>query len=60
MATWRHPELEALLGGPLDQSGLTQEAIERLVDEEVRESEVLDFKSALEPPTKGSRPGVAA
>ncbi len=57
MAIWRHPELESLLGGPLDAEGITQQAIERLVDEGVRESEVLDFKAALEPPTKGSRPG---
>lgn len=57
MAIWRHPELEALLGGSLDTEGLTQEAIERLVAEGARESEVLDFKGALVPPTKGTRPG---
>jgi hypothetical protein len=56
MAIWRQPELEALLGGPLDAEGLTQEAIERLVDEGARESEVLDFKGALESPPKGPRP----
>lgn len=57
MPIWRQPELEALLGGPLDTEGLNQEAIERLVHEAVHESEVLDFKAALEPPTKGPRSG---
>lgn len=55
MAIWRHPELEALLGGPLDAEGLTQETIERLVAEGAHESEVLDFKGSLGPPTKGPR-----
>ena len=55
MAIWRQPDLETLLGGPLDAEGLTQETIERLVDEAARESEVLDFKGALDPPTKGPR-----
>lgn len=56
MAIWRQPELEALLGGPLDAQGLTQGSIDRLVDEGAHESEVLDSKGALDPPTKGSRP----
>ncbi len=56
MAIWRQPDLEALLGGPLDAEGLTQKTIERLVDEGAHESEVLDFKGALDLPTKGPRP----
>lgn len=55
MAFWRHPELESLFDGPLDAEGITQQAIERLVNENVRESEILDFKAALAPPTKGNR-----
>lgn len=56
MASWRQPELEAVLGGPLDADGLTQVSIERLVTESVSESEVLDFKKALWASAKGSGP----
>lgn len=45
MAIWRSPALEAVLGGPLDETGLTDAAIQRLVAEQARESEVLELKA---------------
>jgi hypothetical protein len=44
---WRSPELEAIFGGTLDAAGLTEAAVQRVVGEGTRESEVLDFKRAL-------------
>lgn len=44
MAIWRESALETLLGGPLDASGLTEEAIKGLVAQQAREGELLDFK----------------
>jgi len=44
VAIWRSTELEMLLGGPLDETGLTAASVQRLVDAAARESEVLELK----------------
>lgn len=44
MAIWRCHDLEQLLGGPLDASGLTEAALRRLVEQQVLENEQLDYK----------------
>jgi len=44
MPPWRSRELETLFGGPLDASGLTEPAFQRLVDEKAVETDQLDFK----------------
>ena len=54
MAIWRSPALEALLGGPLDETGLTDAAVQALVAAQVRETEVLEFKAQ---PYPGAPPG---
>jgi hypothetical protein len=54
MAIWRNPALEALLGGLLDETGLTDASIQALVAEQVRETEVLEFKAQ---PYPGAPPG---
>lgn len=41
---WRSPELEVVIGGPLDTTGLTEVALQGLVSGRVREGELLDFK----------------
>ncbi|KRA30967.1 MULTISPECIES: AlbA family DNA-binding domain-containing protein [unclassified Nocardioides] len=47
MPIWRSPDLEALLEASLDEDGLTEAAINRVVTSAVHEGEQLDFK--LEP-----------
>lgn len=47
--SWRNPELEALFGGPLDENGITEAAILRLIAARARESEFIDFKMTLAP-----------
>ncbi|MDQ3569831.1 MAG: ATP-binding protein [Actinomycetota bacterium] len=47
MAIWRSPELEAIFDGPLDTTGITEAAVQRVVGDQTPESEVLDFKQAL-------------
>ena len=44
MAVWRSPELEAVIGGPLDAAGLTEVALQGLVSGQAHEGELLDFK----------------
>lgn len=56
MPVWRNPELEALLGGPLDATGLTGAAVESLVAQQARESEVLEFKSQPYPAAPAGAP----
>lgn len=51
---WRDRALEELIQGPLDPSGLTEEAFERLVAQGVRESEQIDFKLKPHLPEKGT------
>jgi predicted HTH transcriptional regulator len=48
--------LEALLAGPLDETGLTDAAVRALVAQQVRESEVLEFKAQ---PYPGAPPGAS-
>ncbi len=62
MVLWRSPELEAVLGGPLDPSGLTEAALQRLVDAQAREGEQLEFKSEPYPkePTGAQPPWSSA
>ena len=55
MAIWRSPALEAVLGGPLDETGLTDDAVHSLVAQQARESEVLELKAQ---PYRGAPPGV--
>jgi hypothetical protein len=47
MAIWRNAEIETIVAGPLDQNGLTEEAMNRLVTEGTSESDVLDFKRQI-------------
>jgi hypothetical protein len=49
VALWRSVELETILGGPLDGAGLTEAAIQNLVNQRARESELLDFKRECYP-----------
>ncbi len=51
---WRNPALEALLAGPLDEIGLTDAAVQSLVAQQARESEVLELKAQ---PYRGAPPG---
>lgn len=44
VAIWRSPALEALLGGPVDETGLTEDAVLRLVAVGAREGDELEFK----------------
>lgn len=44
VAIWTSPDLEDLLGGPLDSSGLTLAALKRLIEIGAREGPQLDFK----------------
>ncbi len=53
---WRNIELEGIVGGTLDSSGLTESAVERLVTERVTESDLLDFKGDVYPTTSRPRP----
>jgi hypothetical protein len=50
MPLWRSPEIEAVLGGPLDETGLTEAAYAGLVTAGARESEQLEFKRQPYPP----------
>jgi len=50
MALWRVPELEAVLGGLLDETGLTEAALQDVVAAQAREDEQLEFKSQPYPP----------
>ncbi len=54
MAIWRSTTLEAVLGGPLDESGLTAAAVQGLVLQQARENEVLELKAE---PYPGAPPG---
>lgn len=44
VAIWRSPDLEAAIGGPMDEAGLTEGALTRLIHHGVREGEQLEFK----------------
>jgi hypothetical protein len=41
---WRSPELESLFGDPLDETGLHEAALDRLIESGAREGELLEFK----------------
>lgn len=56
MAIWRSPALEALLGGPVDETGLTEHAVLRLVAAGARESDELEFKRDPYPAAPAGRP----
>lgn len=56
VAIWRSPALEAVLGGPLDETGLTDPAVQSLVAQQARESEVLELKAQ---PYPGAPPGAS-
>lgn len=56
MAIWRSPALEALLGGPVDETGLIEDAVLRLVAAGARESDELEFKSDPYPTAPAGRP----
>jgi hypothetical protein len=56
LPNWRSHELESLIGGPLDSSGITEDALHRLVREPATESEQLDFKGGIYRQSKGPRP----
>lgn len=47
MAKWRSVELESLVGGPLDEVGLTEAALQRMITSGALEGEQLDFKSRV-------------
>lgn len=55
MAIWRSPALEAVLGGLIDETGLTEDAVRRLVDVGARESDELEFKRDPYPPAPPGR-----
>lgn len=55
--TWRSPDLEAKLGGPLDSTGLIEGTLNTLVANGEREGEQLDFKAVCYPATTGRRTG---
>lgn len=44
MPIWRSPSLEAILGAPLDEVGLKEDVVKRLVEVGAQENEQLDFK----------------
>lgn len=54
MAIWREPALEELIGGPLDASGLTEQAINDLVNNRASEGDQLDFKLKPHLPSVGA------
>ncbi|MCB9414943.1 MAG: ATP-binding protein [Actinobacteria bacterium] len=56
MPIWRSPDLEALLEASLDENGLTEAAIDRLVMNAVTEGEQLDFKFEPHLPESGKAP----
>lgn len=47
MAIWKSGELEAVFVGPLDERGLTELALIRLVTDQISESDILEFKRDL-------------
>lgn len=56
MAIWRSPALEALLGGPVDGTGLTEDPVLRLVAAGARESDELELKRDPYPAAPPGRP----
>ncbi|GAA1836000.1 hypothetical protein GCM10009795_096480 [Nocardioides hankookensis] len=56
MVMWRSPALEAVLGASLDEAGLTEEVIQRLVEVSAAEGEQLDFKLKAHLPETGPVP----
>jgi hypothetical protein len=56
MAIWRSAALERLLGGPVDETGLTEEAVMRLVGAGARESDELELKRDPYPTVPADRP----
>jgi hypothetical protein len=57
--TWRHREMEAALGGPIDQS-ITVEKVRQIVDEFPAESEFVDYKAKHTLFTKVPKPDKAS
>ena len=55
LGAWNSPELVALIGGPLDPSGINGESLRLLVDEATSESEQLEFKLESYSRTRGPR-----
>jgi hypothetical protein len=53
VAIWRAPALETLIRGPLDASGVTEDAIQSLVTQGAREGEQLEFKVKPHLPAMG-------
>jgi hypothetical protein len=56
MPAWRSPDLESIFGGPLDDAGITESSLQRLVDEDIAENDQLDFKAGSYGPSARSRP----
>jgi Schlafen, AlbA_2 len=55
VSMWRSPDLESLFSGPLDETGLHEAALDRLIEAGAREGELLDFKAGRYGPTAGPR-----
>lgn len=47
MALWSNPELETILGGPLEQGAITEDDLRNLVTAVPAESEFVDYKSRI-------------
>lgn len=47
MALWSNPELETILGGPLEQDAITEDGLRNLVTAVPAESEFVDYKSGI-------------
>ncbi|MFE0750875.1 helix-turn-helix domain-containing protein [Gordonia sp. NPDC058843] len=47
MALWSNPELETILGGPLEQDAITEDDLRNLVTAVPAESEFVDYKSGI-------------
>jgi hypothetical protein len=56
VAIWRNPALEALFGGPVDETGLTEDAVLRLVAAGARETDELELKRDPYPGAPAGRP----
>ncbi|WP_435084699.1 AlbA family DNA-binding domain-containing protein [Gordonia hongkongensis] len=48
MALWSNPDLETILGGPLEQDAITEGGLRNLVTEVPAESEFVDYKSGTD------------
>ncbi|WP_127480199.1 helix-turn-helix domain-containing protein [Nocardioides pantholopis] len=56
---WRAPAVEAVLGVPVDETTLSTDVLQHVVDIAAREGEQLDFKSKPHLPEKGPSPALS-